>query len=1389
MSRSRVTRADGRTVQVIQRRGHLSYCFSGCCCGHVNRGYPPVPVDAFKNEWLRRKLRHTVHLTKAGCLGPCTLANVASLVFDGQSVWFHSVNSPEMVTLIFDHIEQMVTEDRFLAPPAELQEYVFQFYDWDARDLPVLPQANAEVRPAGMAFVSHADTDLLALRSAVQHVPELQVTPYAMPRGDQEATRALLSRVLKKHELVVLSLLSSQDFTEDLLDLKKQALAQGTHLLVLKGTFELGPDTLQASTVKAQMVQQVSRYLQAGGVQNCTEMLRFLGAEILDLPLQPALPEPLPELGIYHPEFLQVLTLPEWEQLQNGVRPVVAVVFYRAHFLSGNTAFVDALLQKLDDAGLCGKAIFTPSLKHPHLQSWLAGSNLIVSTLSFAAGEGVISLFQQLNVPVVQAITSASRKAAWTVSSRGLGALDTLMNVTLPEFDGRLMGDTVAFKEQERFEPFQEGISQLVQRIQKWLLLQQKPNFEKKVAFVLTNSGAKAAKVGNAVGLDAPRSLLNLLQAMRSQGYTLPELDFTPDDLIHQIILQGTYDGDVPVHSHTPLKVPKSVYQGWFEAFPEVPRQKMLKQWQLEKEPYSTQKDLLFSGLELGHAVICLQPPRGYGMDRDAIYHQPDLPPTHHYAAFYQWLTRPAAEGGWGADAIVHVGKHGTLEWLPGKGVGLSEACFPELLLNGVPLLYPFIVNDPGEGTQAKRRGHAVIVDHLMPPLTRADTYGNLAQLQQLIDQHYQLEATDPGKLPALQKDIWQLIEDTHLESDLDLQQFLTQDHGDHKHDWDETLNPDGIPVTLSEMGSFDLKHLLEDIDGYLCELGMLQIRDGLHVLGELHQLPDTLRALTRLSSFQQKSVSQVLALHFGLDWEELLQHKGKRFERKISLLDTEVFSHADALEVLDDLTLQLYQGLEATGFDPEQVKNVLQDTLQTQNSHLEAALCWVCNDVLPKLEGVDQEIWGVLRLLNGEFLSPGPSGAPSRGALHVLPTGRNFYAIDPKSVPAPTSWEVGMQLANATLQRYLKQEGRHPEMVGLSVWGTSNIRTHGDDIAQILAFLGVKPLWNPHTRKVEGLHIIPLAELGRPRIDVTVRISGFFRDAFPHVIDLLDEAFEKVMDLEEDPEQNFPRKHCLQSLQKDHPEQSPEQQEMQARYRIFGAKPESYGAGILPLIEEGNWQNEQDFLRAYLTWGGYAYSRSSMGEEAQQSFQDCLEQIQVALHNQDNREHDLLDSDDYFQFHGGMVASIHALTGSRPKAYFGDSSNPDQAQVRDLKQEILRVYRARVINPKWLSGIQRHGYKGALEMLATVDYLFGFDATTGTIEDFMYQEVAQQYALDPDIQQFFKNSNPWALKNITERLLEAAERQLWENPDPETLQQLKNTLQNSENWLEEVQE
>lgn len=1446
--RNMVQRIDGRMVNAGARRGMLIVCATGCCCGHTERGFAPVPTDLYHEEWERRKLRNKVHLNQGGCLGPCPLANVTMLLLDGRPYWFHSLNDDALILALYDYVEMLLAVDHHVAPPMILAPHLFNGFNWDGAAIqpsgitvtttstvaqnghgagksPTFPgqQSPAEQTPAtGIVFLTQTDTDLLALAKAQSMLPT-EFAPLRMAHVgrlvDDAAVDALLSELLPTAAVVVALLHGARSFPHGLEQLRAWAEATGGFLLCLPAVEALDPDLMARSTVGVPLAHLISAYFQAGGVANLVNGLQCLSDHLLLTGWGYENPLELPRHGIYQPAAAcdegdgcsccaSNATLPESITLQAlPKQPTVGVLFYRAHLLSGNIAFVDAILNELNARGIQGRSIYTQSLKECDSDGIPSALNLlrsgepleaIISTLSFALGnldQAAVStqesILQQIGVPIIQAITSSSPRDQWLRSGRGLGPLDTAMNVAIPEFDGRIIGVPICFKEQTeatgaaRYIPDSERIQRLVGIVQRQIALRRTPNAQKRIAFVFTNSSAKAQRVGNAVGLDAPASLLRLLERMKNEGYAIGELPVSSDQLLFDLIDRCSYDQTWLTQTQLAraYPIPGETYERWFAELPKTRRADMAQQWgEPPGKAYFHDGALRIPGVEFGNIFVALQPPRGYDMDANAIYHRPDLPPPHNYYALYRWLREE-----WLADAIVHVGKHGTLEWLPGKGVGLSSDCYPDQFLADLPLIYPFIINDPGEGNQAKRRNHAVIVDHMTPPMTSAGSYGGLAELAQLVDEYYQIEQLDPAKLPLLQRQIWETIQNNRLDDDL--RYLLRADHGDHSHNWDGTFLEDGTPTAFAELAGPQVAHLLEDIEGYLCELTGAQIRDGLHILGTLptgEALVELLYHLLKLPNLQIPSLPAAVAAYYGEDWAALQERPGERRSFYVSSLSehqhageaaTTLQTNADAIAWLESQSKTLLRALDRLGWATQDIDPLIATTLGNASlihpsntiAQITAVLCFAADQIIPRLHtGAHDEIANLMAALAGRYVPAGPSGAPTRGMAHVLPTGRNFYACDPRSLPSMAAWQVGQGLADDLIMRYRREHGDYPASVGISIWGTSAIRTAGDDIAQVMALLGVRPSWQAENRRITGVEVIPLAELGRPRIDVVCRISGFFRDAFPHLITLLDQAFQAVMSLDESPEENFPRHHALAAearLVLGGREREQAQQE--ARYRVFGCAPGSYGAGILPLIDAGNWANDADFAEVYLTWGGYAYTSQQQGVTARAAFAEALSSVQVATKNQDNREHDIFDSDDYLQFHGGMIATIRALTGKNPARYFGDSSNPNRPRTRDLREEARRVYRSRVINPKWIESMKRHGYKGGLELAATVDYLFGYDATAQVLDDWMYEGVVNAYLRDEELQQFFADSNPWAWQAIAERLLEAIERGLWHDPNP----------------------
>ncbi len=1243
--------------------------------------------------------------------------------------------------------------------------------------------------PQTFLFLTTADTEILAAARAAETLPEGFPEILCCNPAKIEDAERFFDRALPGARAAMVRLLGGRRaWPEGFEELRRRCEELGVPLMAFGGEAEPDAELTALSTAPSGVVAEAFEYLRRGGISNTANLLRFVADTLLFEGYGFEPPSPLPDLGVYHPRLAEGSSLEELLAQHERERPTVGVVFYRTHLLGGNTRFVDALVEALEGAGANALPVYCYSLRAdaerrvPALEMLKGRVDCLVTTVLASGGsnaadaqsgdgpegwlEWEVPALEELEVPVVQGICATSSRGAWLESDAGLSPLDTAWQVAIPEFDGRIVSVPFSFKERVedaspvgapltlyRADP--ERTERLAGLAARFARLRCIPNEAKKVAILLSNYPTKHSRVGNAVGLDTPASAVRLLREMKGAGYRVDGAPEEGDALIHALIKAGGHDLEFLTGEQLDGAVGRldaRRYAEWFARLPVELRAGVDEHWGPPPgELYVDGGEIVVAGLLFGNVFIGIQPPRGFGENPIAVYHDPDLPPTHHYLAAYWWIIE-----NFGADAMVHLGKHGTLEWLPGKSLGLSSSCAPDAALKHVPLFYPFVVNDPGEGTQAKRRAHATIVDHLIPPMTRAETYDDLARLEQLLDEYYQVETLDPSKLPALRARIWETLRDAELHRDL------------------------GVEEQPEEFSDF-----LNHVDGYLCEIKDLPIRGGLHTLGEAPEgepLRHLVAQILRLGTGEVPGLRRAVGATYGLDERSLSENGGARVEAPKELITPfpgPSITASDLLDRLEEASQALLLAMEGRGWEAEAAQKVCEDTLGVTSAGVVGSLRFAAEEVVPRLMRTPEETENLLGGLSGGYVPAGPSGSPTRGLVNVLPTGRNFYSVDPKALPSRLSWEVGRDLADDLLGRYLDEEGRYPETVGIVVWGTAAMRTQGDDVAEILALLGVRPTWNEESLRVTGLEVMPLEELGRPRIDVTVRISGFFRDAFPNLISLVDDAVRAVAALDEPIGMNFVKKHAVK-------ERDSGADERRSTTRIFGSKPGAYGAGLLPLIDARNWRDDEDLAEVYAVWGGYAYGKDLNGVEAREALAANLKRTEVAVKNVDNREHDLFDSDDYFQYHGGMIAAVRALTGRDPKGFIGDSADPTRPKTRSLSEEARRVFRSRVANPKWIEAMQRHGYKGAFELSATVDYLFGYDATAGVVEDWMYRDVTRRYVLEEEVRDFMQEANPWALRAISERLLEAAERGLWSEPDPEVLDALKAAYLENEGILEE---
>ncbi|MEZ2219259.1 cobaltochelatase subunit CobN [Rhizobium sp. RCC_161_2] len=1263
--------------------------------------------------------------------------------------------------------------------------------------------------PGNILFLSAADTELAAIAAAHGQGEAGYSLRLAslMSLKHPMSVDTYIERTARHAKLIIVRALGGASYFHYALEaLHACAARSGALIAVLPGDSKSDPGLMPFSNIALDDLNALWSYLIEGGDANSRAFLGYAEA-MLSGAEKPATASPLMKAGIWWPGR-GVIGVEEWKavsalrgdtpssalwapspqgekgkaegvvilpspqrgeggapELVEGVPgegamlgekqladinpPTVAISFYRALVQSGETKPVEALIEAAIAEGMRPLPVFAYSLKDPVSIGILESvftelkPDVVINTTGFAVSapgaDRQPTVLETSNAVVLQAIFSASSREAWEASSQGLSARDLGMNVALPEVDGRVLARAVSFKAAARYderveanivasEPAEDRMRYTARLAANWARLRRTPPPERRVALVMANYPNRDGRLGNGVGLDTPAGTIEVLKAMRAAGYPVADLPDDGDALIRHLMDGPTNSGhDGKVIRET---LSLSEYKCFLASLPKQIQDEINTRWgNPESDPYVRDGVFALSFTRFGEVLVGIQPARGYNIDPKESYHSPDLVPPHGYLAFYAFLRQS-----FGAHAVIHMGKHGNLEWLPGKALALSETCYPEAILGPLPHLYPFIVNDPGEGTQAKRRTSAVIIDHLTPPLTRAESYGPLKDLEALVDEYYEASGGDPRRIRLLRKQILDLVADIGLDQDAGISKGEGEDEA------------------------------LKKLDAYLCDLKEMQIRDGLHIFGVSpvgRLLTDLTVALARvprgLGEGGDQSLPRAIARDAlrqdtpfdPLDCDMAAEWTGQRPDILTKISDDPWRTQGDTVERIELLAAKFVAGDIACPEDWPHTHTVLAEI----ETRLKPSIL-ACGDA---------EIIALMKGLDGRFVPPGPSGAPTRGRPDVLPTGRNFYSVDSRAVPTPAAYELGKKSAELLIRRYVQDHGEWPVSFGLTAWGTSNMRTGGDDIAQALALIGVKPVWDMTSRRVTGYEIIPPALLRRPRVDVTLRISGFFRDAFPEQIALFDKAVRAVGTLEEDAADNPIAARMrgeiarLEAAGLDQASAS-----RRAGYRIFGSKPGAYGAGLQALIDENGWERRADLAEAYLVWGSYAYGAGEDGKAERGVFEERLRSIQAVVQNQDNREHDLLDSDDYYQFEGGMAAAAEQLAGARPSIYHNDHSRPEKPVIRSLEEEIGRVVRGRVVNPKWIDGVMRHGYKGAFEIAATVDYLFAFAATTGAVRNHHFEAVYQAFVVDQKVRDFMAEKNPAALREMKERLLEAIDRQLW---------------------------
>ncbi|MER9562233.1 cobaltochelatase subunit CobN [Mesorhizobium sp. M0571] len=907
---------------------------------------------------------------------------------------------------------------------------------------------------------------------------------------------------------------------------------------------------------------------------------------------------------------------------EGEVAPVIPILFYRSMLLAADVAPIDALFEALTARGMVPVPIFVSSLKDPaslaFVETVLASLKpaAIITATAFASGAepGVETLFDRAGVPVFQVIVATTRRDTWQNNQRGLAPADLAMHVVLPELDGRILAGAISFKSESETDPAlafralanrpePDRVAQVANRVEAFVRLQRTPRAERRLAILIPDYPSAPGRTGYAVGIDVPSSVLAMLHDLSEQGYAVEEIPQTPRELLEELESadQGLALQDYLTFSK---KLPSAAIAAVEAAWGNAADETGLCEGGVQAP---TAAKFPFRAATFGNVTVALAPDRGRSADRRADYHDPTLPPRHALIAFGLWLRKSL-----GVHALVHVGAHGTLEWLPGKTVALSEACFPEIVTGALPVIYPFIVSNPGEAAQAKRRIAAVTLGHLPPPLTGAGLDENQHRLERLVDEYAQADGLDRRRRDRLAKLIV------------------------------ETAQTTGLASEAGVAGTDAPDEALRRIDAWLCDLKDFAIKDGLHIYGRS--------------------------------------------------------------------------------------PNGEADPLRRQSAAAEQA--------------------ALLAALDGRHVPAGPAGAPARGRRDVLPTGRNLFTADPRTMPTPTSFDLGRAAADEVLRGYMQSHGDWPRSLVIDLWGSASLRTGGEEIAQGLALMGCRPQWDSVTGRVTGIEVLPPAALGRPRVDVTWRISGLFRDMFPTQIALIDAAANAVAARDEDASEN--------------PLAAKTRADGKISPRIFGTSPGTYGAGVEDLLSSGDWAGREEIGRAYLDATSHAYGGAEgEGLSVPGAFEGRIAEADLLVHTGDDPGRDILEGSADVAFIGGFSAALATL-GKNADVIVLDTTDPQKPKPRSVSEAVSRVVRARAVNPRFIAGQMRHGPRGASEFAETVDRLVGFAETTNAISGTLIEAVHDAYLGDPVVRAFILRENPVAAKVIAERLLSARRRGLW---------------------------
>ncbi|WP_312699130.1 cobaltochelatase subunit CobN [Sedimentibacter sp.] len=1108
------------------------------------------------------------------------------------------------------------------------------------------------------------------------------------------------------------------------------------------------------NNVSDEVGRQLFNYMAFGGQENIHQMLRYISSTYSDSKMEFQPPGELPMNGIYY----------ETEGFEQGNAPKIGMIFFRNYFINGDHSYVDALVQSVEAKDARVRVVYLSTTKSDQLDNKSvdevlktyftdgegnASIDVLISLIMFSNGGSDSRFLRAIDVPVLQGLMITDNFNIWDKEVYGLTPSSLTINVALPEMDGVIIALPIATKEYRKdpetgFElvsycPIKERVDKMAMLAVQYSKLRHTDNGEKKIAIIMHNYPPKNETIGCAFGLDTQQSIIEILINLKDRGYKVDTLYENTQELMEDVFRHCTNDEKwhTEAQLNATIRMTEDDYKPHYAKLNVSAREKIESYWGepagecMTCEDDRNKKSLLIPGVINGNIFIGIQPQRNQAMDSSSAYHSPDLPMGHHYYAYYQWIKHS-----FGANAVIHMGKHGSLEWLPGKAVALSDKCHPDCVIDTLPNFYPYIINNPGEGTQAKRRSNACLIGHLEPPMREAELYDAFERLSSLINEY------------------------------MDNVQYNREISEAFKDELNKSFEETGLVLDFGDVESIDDR--VSEAHNYLEEMKETLINNGLHILGkypEGQDLTDFVGALTRVASEEHPSLREAVAEALGYDLEQLMK---KRAEG--TLAEKQLISDAFALikESQEELIRCCIDGSPY----PQ---------LIYKSQKLEDVANYIREEIFPKLVQTSDEITNLMEGLNGKFVPTGPSGAPTRGQTEILPTGRNFHTLNPNIIPTQSAWKTGTVLADMLVERYRNEnEDRYPENIGVALFGSPTIRTKGEEVAQILSLIGARTVWQRGGNNVMSFEPVDYSELKRPRIDVTMRITGFFRDAFPNIVEKLDNVICRIARLDEPEEMNFIKKHINEEVQENIRSGMTEDEAFRTcTYRIFSAKPGAYGTGVNTLINGKDWKNKNDIAAMYAEFGGYAYGNKVFGEKETAGFKKRLSVLDVAIKTIDTKETDVIANDDNYSYLGGMLAASEVLGGRSIAGYVGDSSNPQFLNLRSVQEETRFVIRTKLLNPRWHNALKKHGFKGATDLSSTIDYVFGWDATTEVIDDLTYQKITESFIENEDYNQWLKDANPWAAQNIIERLLEAIDRGLWQADDEQRQKLIRHYLDN----------